>query len=94
MLSRILWHAFVSSRVDRLPREELLKKQREKLQQAIAHGYSKTKFWRNWLDQSGVRPDDIMEIEEFFINISSGMIDFIDLKKNVIVRRAIWVRQR
>ncbi len=64
MLSRILWHAFVSSRVDRLPREELLKHQREKLREAIAHGYSKTKFWRNWLDQSGVRPDDIMEIED------------------------------
>ncbi len=64
VLSRILWHAFLSSRVDKLPREEFLKHQRERLQQAIAHGYSKTKFWRNWLDRSGVRPDDIMEIED------------------------------
>ena len=48
----------------RITREEMVKLQSNKLQKIIGHAYRTTPFYHKWMDQYGVRPDQIKCAED------------------------------
>jgi phenylacetate-CoA ligase len=60
MIERKFWN----EEKETLPLKKLQKLQNERLQNAVAWAYKKTKFYQNLFDQAGVKPQGILTIED------------------------------
>lgn len=60
MIERKFWN----EEKETLPLQKLRKLQNERLQNAVDWAYKKTKFYRSLFDQAGVKPQDILTIED------------------------------
>jgi phenylacetate-CoA ligase len=60
MIERKFWN----EEKETLPLQKLQELQNERLQNAVDWAYKKTRFYRNLFDQAGVKPKDILTIED------------------------------
>jgi len=64
VLSRILWYALTSSRIEHLTKREFHKVQSERLVHAVRHAYDNSKFWGDWIKNAGLEPNDIEDLDD------------------------------
>ena len=55
---------YFQKEIETMPREEMKKLQSEKLVKQVKHVYENVEYYRNLMDEKGVRPDDIKGVED------------------------------
>ena len=56
---------YYQKEIETLPVEEIKKLQSEKLVKQVKHVYDNVEYYRNLMDEKGVKPEDIKGIEDF-----------------------------
>jgi len=64
MLSRFLWDGISRSNFGGVSPDDLKRLQEKRLRRSIMHAYGGSKFWHEWFDRAGVKPDEISSAED------------------------------
>jgi phenylacetate-CoA ligase len=64
LLGRFLWYGLRGSGFGEASPDDLKRLQDRRLSYLAARAYNGTKFWHGWLDEAGVRPEEIRRVED------------------------------
>ena len=55
---------YYQKEIETAPREEILKIQNEKIRKQVKHVYENVPYYRNLMDEKGVKPEDIQTVDD------------------------------
>ena len=57
---------YFQKEIETMPREEMKKLQSEKLIRQVKHVYENVEYYRNLMEEKGVKPEDINSIDDLY----------------------------